>query len=817
MAEVAESHDSAATEQPSPAEQNFDPSSLVGKTIHSAYCDACGKYPIVGVRWRCIDCPDEDLCNDCKAAGKISDHNFRPIHIGNAYVCGNCSRIHPIENILSDAQDPTARHLKNNYSSYEKLNPEKREIRLVSVLPGERDDPIYCIAAKIPSPWNRCPYQALSYCWGDIYDTKFIALSHIKWKDDDQPGDIGHIGDAEPFRITASLEAALRALRLTKEESTQENRQVWFWIDALSINQGDMEERHNQVAIMRDIYSEAWGVYIWLGTDPNNADSLIMMYGILGAARAAFGDDADLSSLNQKQFDSLSTLTGTVGGVQINPATIMAALSKFFSNPWFKRVWVVQEVFNSKRGRVACGHEGSLLFLTWEMLALAHQFFLRMFVEAPSKNYEKMPDLWKSIQTGITSPESSTQDLQSCTQSRPRLELLELFRKVCWDFHATDPRDKIFALLGLARETVNGIPPALSPRYDLSASEVFTNFTRWCILQYRNLDVLSAVNETARVTCANLCCNPGPFGNPDHPTWALWHVGKSGWARGNLTEVRPFQIATHRSIDIALIDALQDPTILSLRGICIGTIKVLNCFPFRKGFITEDVVNMNELQIFEPVTGDYQRGAFPGIWGYLSGPSSEFLELSGSESLYHTDEDLFEAYLETLMCMPEKPALPLEESSFGRNAVVGKRLWEDPDFATQLVSYWKEQEIDPDMQSIPMRVRKYLETFVDKMIPHLVFLFSSQFQCCGRCFFISTEGQLGLCPPSTRVDDVIVALWGGRVPFVLRPREAGKNGDEPGVGGWEFVGECYLHGRMEGNSVDERLAAGVSEQVFDIR
>ena len=38
-----------------------------------------------------------------------------------------------------------------------------------------------------------------------------------------------------------------------------------FWVDQLCINQSDLTELGNQVALMRCIYRKAQNVYIWLG------------------------------------------------------------------------------------------------------------------------------------------------------------------------------------------------------------------------------------------------------------------------------------------------------------------------------------------------------------------------------------------------------------------------------------------------------------------------------------------------------------------------------------------------------------------------
>lgn len=40
--------------------------------------------------------------------------------------------------------------------------------------------------------------------------------------------------------------------------------------------------------------------------------------------------------------------------------------------------------------------------------------------------------------------------------------------------------------------------------------------------------------------------------------------------------------------------------------------------------------------------------------------------------------------------------------------------------------------------------------------------------------------------------DVVVVLFGGRIPFILREREEG---------GWILIGECYVHGVMNGEAL----------------
>ena len=54
-------------------------------------------------------------------------------------------------------------------------------------------------------------------------------------------------------------------------------------------------------------------------------------------------------------------------------------------------------------------------------------------------------------------------------------------------------------------------------------------------------------------------------------------------------------------------------------------------------------------------------------------------------------------------------------------------------------------------------------------------------------------GHLALCPEEASTDDVVVLLKGGKTTYVVR-----KVAD-----GWHFVGDCYMHGLMNGEAWDE--------------
>ncbi|KAM0462723.1 hypothetical protein ACHAPV_003547 [Trichoderma viride] len=75
----------------------------------------------------------------------------------------------------------------------------------------------------------------------------------------------------------------------------------------------------------------------------------------------------------------------------------------------------------------------------------------------------------------------------------------------------------------------------------------------------------------------------------------------------------------------------------------------------------------------------------------------------------------------------------------------------------------------------------------------------------GRRFFITKEGYFGLGPQKLEPGDRVAVLFGSGVPFVLRkcPAIAGRPA-------WRIIGECYVHGIMQGEVI-RKWELGASE------
>lgn len=64
----------------------------------------------------------------------------------------------------------------------------------------------------------------------------------------------------------------------------------------------------------------------------------------------------------------------------------------------------------------------------------------------------------------------------------------------------------------------------------------------------------------------------------------------------------------------------------------------------------------------------------------------------------------------------------------------------------------------------------------------------------GRRLFRTSRGFIGLGPAACSLDDDVCVLFGGQVLYVLKEQSDTK---------YEFIGECYLHGMMDGQALED--------------
>ncbi|KAF4821108.1 Heterokaryon incompatibility protein 6, OR allele [Colletotrichum siamense] len=317
-----------------------------------------------------------------------------------------------------------------------------RKIRLLKLLPGKYHDPLRC-NLQIVDLQFKPEYEALSYTWADSNGDSSLSQQI-------------YVGERHDILfITANCANALRRLRFP----------LWsrhLWVDAICIDQHNTHERSHQVGIMRYIYATAERVIIYLGEgaeDPELKPSIPWKY-------ENHGNTLDLSMDLRTQ-------------------------------PYFTRVWVIQEVASARSAWILLGSKGA----RWEDFLKPPNTGDLEYRVMCIRNY----DLLKAHHRW----------LQLVAQPKHR-DLSELWgllsaTALC---QASDPRDKVFALLGLF---IGSGDAGLVPDYSISFSQVLCGLTALSFVQYP--DSWRQIFAMAR---------PNPL--HDMPSWTVdWSKSTEMW------------------------------------------------------------------------------------------------------------------------------------------------------------------------------------------------------------------------------------------------------------------------------------------------
>jgi hypothetical protein len=191
---------------------------------------------------------------------------------------------------------------------YKPLNSDNKEIRLLLVKAGKADQPIECeLQHTSLQSKDRPEYETVSYCWGDATEKATIVLHGVETS------------------VPLSSKTVLARIREAKKDRL-------VWIDAVCINQDDVAERGQQVALMEEIYSGTVQNLIWLGEGTPDVNSYVLFLLELVHSKAMRATN------NGEYFYEIAC--ETLPQEDLGVPVIKSHLIEFFSSPWFQRVWV---------------------------------------------------------------------------------------------------------------------------------------------------------------------------------------------------------------------------------------------------------------------------------------------------------------------------------------------------------------------------------------------------------------------------------------------------------------------------------------------
>ncbi|KAJ4987076.1 het domain protein [Stagonosporopsis vannaccii] len=373
--------------------------------------------------------------------------------------------------------------------AYRPLLPAANSVRLVQILPGAPGSHVYCrlIDYTIPHAQTSGPFEALSYVWGDPSVTLKIYITATAVP-------------SEPLtyiNVTENLFAALQRLRDAVLPRT-------MWIDALCINQVDLDERASQVKFMARIYSHALRVTVWLGEGHDDAQAVFP-----AIQHAANHVQSIRTRTIPTIHESSAHRESSLGGLQRafdeerayrKTSVPEAALLAFLARPWFSRIWILQEAAAATSLVLVCGDleiPGStfakglqvLSELMYPSQSLGLAKTIAQIIDLDGFNAQASPARSQpDARSHPNDPRSHPNDPRSHPNdprshpNGPRShpndprgsvlgELVERFRNQ----DATDQRDKVFALLGMASD---GTADLLAPDYTKGWGAVFAHLAR---------------------------------------------------------------------------------------------------------------------------------------------------------------------------------------------------------------------------------------------------------------------------------------------------------------------------------------------------
>jgi WD repeat-containing protein 55 len=294
-------------------------------------------------------------------------------------------------------------------------------------------------------------FIAMSYFWGDPTPT------HRIWSPDQE-------------YIEMNGSAARMIDWLAREEWG-----AWYWIDAICIDQNNLDEKGQQIPLMRDVYSKAEEVYAYLGGD---SESVKKGFSFIVRSTQLLMDDLREGDEENVSMDKL--LAG-LRRADYDRSFWNGAI-ELLDNPWFERIWVMQEVVLAKNVKVwrsgsAVDYSTIAIFISMieHLGGTAH-----LSISDKGTGYKRLPRAFDQGSIAFSwiqmVKEGHHPSLETCLESSAGLK-------------ATNPRDKIYGIMSIAEAAEVA---HIVPDYKMPVAELYTSVIKGILLRNQSLALLSS-------------------------------------------------------------------------------------------------------------------------------------------------------------------------------------------------------------------------------------------------------------------------------------------------------------------------------------
>jgi len=547
------------------------------------------------------------------------------------------------------------------------------EIRLFELLPGDGQSQVEGRFVRHSLRDASTVYEALSYTWSDASVT-----SPIKIDDDFE------------LHVPARLEVTLQDLQLPSASRL-------IWIDAICIDQSSTLEKVHQIGMMREIYALAEKVIVWLDLQLDVGDE--------GFQRLrSFHEESSVEEL-------------------LEPPGFWISVNLIVANKYWKRMWVQQELSNASSLSIQCRRD--------QVPAFALMHYQRLVMAKLER--EDTRDI-RAFEVATNDPLRRAAQFFPYTNDTPvqrsqgnpffgthQYHLIYDALEHCRRFEATDPRDKIFALLGFIAAWEEA---PIVVDYELSVLQVYAQLAKHIAGEYYSL--------------AFLCdCIYGDS-DPSHqlPTW-----------------VPDYSKAP--SADLFAYTA--ESTTVDHRFVTPPRFSMDNRSLFIEGIRVDSVLIPYRQLGFQEILHDLPAQEFFGLFHDLTRTALELRRGAGIPSLSPigtTDELMF-----------------LEQYSILLMTMIGMVL-KDPDLQ-YLLDFNKQigffQEMEKQGKRLSLSYSQLLRSqngFFCNNAAEVEWLILTRLR--GRVIYLSQRGVIGLAPAATRPGDEVWSIWGCQWPLILR-------------------------------------------------
>ena len=571
--------------------------------------------------------------------------------------------------------------------------------------------------------------EKFRYTWGD-----YVALSYV-WGSPTPTTEITVNG--ERMRVTENLGQAL----LSHRSSELARNGFRIWVDAICINQNDLNEREQQIKRMLAIYQKAFTVLIWLG----KADS---------DSHLATKEINMVSFIMNRAYGSLARFGLSKAILKNLQPQTLKALGYFFARPYWMRMWIIQELsVVQDETRLICGDQS----ITWQGFCDMIDIFMLDW----DHFYEGLRNTGDEIFQGnsftLLTRLRTLKEFVHQLQSGSNIPSLGLLIMLCELSEATDNRDRVYGMLGLVDPAISA---RIHPDYRIGLQSIYTSFTQAVIEVTGDLSIIHGGNRAVI--------------RDYNPTWVVDY-------RGGPNRWRP---------------SFDDPSNACLGKKAVVSFSSCGNFLTAKGFMIDSVdgVSGQRLHWF---TDSPQPSS-------IAQTTAKHHAYGNDEGLARALNRTLVGYRLPDSLVPPQSMLTIPWVDNATFKQTMPSHWQNTPWSSLLTNAWyndfesfRQTNASFDLFSRPLR------SFFPTAFPslpggtepeHLAWPMSLAGQSIfGRKLITTSNGYLGLTVQAVQPGDRIFLLFGSKSPVVLRA--------DVKYGGYRVVGEVYLAGCMNGEAM----------------